>query len=1290
MRASLTYVRNSLSPVTSRTTLCVRKRLSVRSAYRFLDVNPNAPTVAVLNGMPVLRCAWRRRLRDGDILAFITYPRGDDGGSQILAVVATIVLIVFGQYYLAPYLATALGSVGAANAITSIIIIAGSALINSLVPRPNVTGSQLNAALQPSSVYNLQSQGNQARLGGVIPRIFGRHLTYPDFAALPYAEYIGNEQYLYQLFCIGEGEYQIDAIRLDDTSVANFPDATYEIIKPFGPVTLFPSNVFSSIEVAGQELLQNVPVGPFAANPAGSAINKIAIDLVLPRALFYANDNGELSAMSIGVKIEYRNIDDTGLPVGTWIRPAWFVISLATTTPIRRTIEYALPLGRYEVRLTRTDAKSVNTRAGHEIVWVALRGFVPDSQRVPNAAFVSPDVQNILAPYGVILGPFLCNQSTISQIRSIAIEVSWPTGMYVQQPSFIPDPDYGDYFNPHPLQATFGFLFEVRQLDINDDPLTGWVVLENYTETSHRFEGFVITREYALVPGRYEARLRNTAQAYFGPLAGDPDWMLGTMVWASLTGVYTGTTRYGNVTLLAMRMRASNSLSQQSSRRINCVATAILPSWNPTQGWLAPAPQRNPAWALLEIARSRSGAQLDDERLDLAEFYRLSQTWATRGDTFDAVFDSKQSCWDALKIVASVGRAAVYMQAGVLRIVRDEPRTLPTAMFTMRNIVKGSFKVNYSMHDSETPDAVEVEYFDESKWSSDRVLATLPGDAATRIATTKPFGIVQRAQAWREGMYTAATNKYRRRHVAFGTELEGHLPMIGDLITVQHDVVEWGQSGEIVALSPIPTSAWPIGTIVTLSEPVTFTTGNHYIAFRERAGDPTNAVRVTAGATANEVVLVEALPGFLWYIGLDGERTTFAFGPGDAWSMRCRVVAPISPRGTTIELNAVVENMLVHSADNGPMPALVPPYPLPKVKTTPQIVGVITAVAGGTLESPTIDVTWPGAPGTAYYLVQTSDDGASWNPRAEPEAPSIQLPARAGVINIRVAPVGQGRGDWVYFTGTVIAGREMTAPGVISDLVLFVVQRTMHLFWTYPNDARIDRVEIYSSDINNIFSAERIGAVVNGERGRWTDPVGISGAERFYWVRIVFRNGAQGGFSNMVTGITTAIGSDDIVPGGATGTWKTRSLAAKNIAIQTFISGSPGVSENAEQLRLNINLLPGEVGGEMRIRFYVSGSSTLHPDGGTNFGIWIAMWDNVDRYLIVGEPVNVSIVQSAGSGQQAFRGSGETSFNVPRVTEPGGRALRLAIVALQIVPSFTTSGTASIDDSSIIGELIRR
>lgn len=104
---------------------------------------------------------------------------------------------------------------------------------------------------------------------------------------------------MYQLHCIGQGEYDVEQIRIEDTLISSFEEITYQIIPPCSPNTLFAEDVITSAEVAGQELLKDQITGPFVLNPAETVINKIEIDVAFQRGCYYANDNGGMDSKTI-------------------------------------------------------------------------------------------------------------------------------------------------------------------------------------------------------------------------------------------------------------------------------------------------------------------------------------------------------------------------------------------------------------------------------------------------------------------------------------------------------------------------------------------------------------------------------------------------------------------------------------------------------------------------------------------------------------------------------------------------------------------------------------------------------------------------------------------------------------------------------------------------------------------------------------------------------------------------------------------------------------------------------
>ena len=256
---------------------------------RIADIAPvtDKPFICFLNGKVILRKDWCVRTRHDDIVNFIVLPQG--GGSNPLRIVAMVAVIALAAWT-GPIVASALGVSTAAA--TSAIGLVGSALVNALIPEKTPLSSSGYSSVEASPTYSVNAQGNSARIGEVIPVQYGRHRCYPDFAASPYLEYAGNEQYLYELFCIGLGEYEITDIRIEDTAITNFEEVETQIINPGQPLTLFPANVETSDEVSGQELETNATVGPFVANAAGTTANRLAVDVVCSRGLYYVDGDG--------------------------------------------------------------------------------------------------------------------------------------------------------------------------------------------------------------------------------------------------------------------------------------------------------------------------------------------------------------------------------------------------------------------------------------------------------------------------------------------------------------------------------------------------------------------------------------------------------------------------------------------------------------------------------------------------------------------------------------------------------------------------------------------------------------------------------------------------------------------------------------------------------------------------------------------------------------------------------------------------------------------------------------
>lgn len=510
--------------------------------------------------------------------------------------------------------------------------------------------------------------------------------------------------------------------------------------------------------------------------------------------------------------------------------------------------------------------------------------FNPDVVTAPEVAG-----QELLA--GTWTGGFAINPAD-SEVTHIGIDILLPRGLYYAN-------DAGGLDS-----RSASWKVEARSIDAEGDPLNDWFTLGNQSLTAATTTPQRRTYLYHVAAGRYEVRATRLDGKDTNSRAGHE------VRWGEARGYLAGGVTFpDNVTLLAIRMRATDNLSQRSSRLINCIVTRKLPVWSVDSGWSAATPTRSIAWVFADILRASYGAKLPDARIDLVALAQLDQVWSGRGDQFDGVFDQQVTVWDALTRVARCGRAVPFLQGGIVRLVRDEARLLPVALFSPRNIVKNSLKIQYVMPGEETADAVTVEFFSSRTWKPDEVTVSLPGSSSTNPAKLRLFGCTTEAHAVREGLYLAAANRYRRRIITLRTELEGLIPTYGDLIAIAHDMPSWGTGGEIVA--------WDADTqTATLSEPVHFTEGQPYVmALRRRDGGVSGPHAVTPGSDAQQVVFAD-LPDIPIETGLSAERTHFAFGNAEQWSLLARVIA-VRPRGEQVEITCVAEHPAVHSADGG-------------------------------------------------------------------------------------------------------------------------------------------------------------------------------------------------------------------------------------------------------------------------------------------------------------------------------------------------------------------------------------
>ncbi|WP_186169784.1 host specificity factor TipJ family phage tail protein [Burkholderia gladioli] len=596
------------------------------------------------------------------------------------------------------------------------------------------------------------------------------------------------------------------------------------------------------------------------------------------------------------------------------------------------------------------------------------------------------------------VGPFVANPAGTSA-NYIGIDASLPSGLFYAA-------DDGSFQN-----MSVAFVVEAQLINEAGQAIADWIQLDNRALTMSTSQPQVISYRYPVAAGRYQVRAKRTNNLNTDSRAQN------RIQWAALRAYLPSERYYGNVTLLAMRMRATNSLNSSTAHDVNVIATRKLPVWTGVL-WTEPQPTTSIAWAIADAARNSDySLGLPDSRLDLDELLRLDRIWSTRGDEFNGVFDSVGSFWDSLTTICAAGRAVPMYFGGVISVVRDELKTVRTALFTPAKIAAGSLEIDYAFYAVDSPDYVTIEYYDETTWSWQTVSCIPTGSPALKEKRIQMVGPTKRRQAWAEGLYKAYANRDQRKGVKITTDLAGLIPLYGDLVGVAHDLPAWGIFGEVDHVE---------GVYVHTTQVLEWTPdAQHYVYFVRRNGAPTDALRVAQDIDSEDgqgFILLDPLPdGFYFSDGYSEDPTAFSFGPSIGSIVQDLRMLSATPRDAgQVDLVFVNNATSPHTAEEGlDPPAPVSPSQLPGVIHAP-IVAQMTA--NSKLVPGSVVLTAAPAAGALHYEFQGSaDGGSSWSALGDSPTNTVTVAVGLGTWIFRVRAFGQSglAGPYAEWTGEV-------------------------------------------------------------------------------------------------------------------------------------------------------------------------------------------------------------------------------------------------------------------------------
>lgn len=621
---------------------------------------------------------------------------------------------------------------------------------------------------------------------------------------------------------------------------------------------------------------------------------------------------------------------------------------------------------------------------------------------------------------------------------------------------------YGLNSKGNTVSASVSVEGQYRLVDDSGDPLGDWVDMTPFTKTNSNSKAQRFTISIPVPAGRYEVQVRRTDDK------SDSFRVKHTINWEGMRTFCEVEQKFGNVTLLAIKARATDNLNDSSKNGFNVICTSILPVYNSGDGTWENEVTRNPAWIAADILRAKYGRRLTSSTMDLPAFSSLAEETAEEGITFDGTFDQRGTIWSALQTVLSVAYAVPVVPAGLISIVRDKPQSVPTLGFNGNNIGKDSVSVGTRLYKYADNDGLEIEYVDSATWKRRTVLCLIGNDQGTNPRQVKMLGCTNRDQAYRWGMYQRAVELYQTDNVVFQTGLEGGTAVYGDLIAFKHELIpsattfEPDQSGRLAAdaFGTIVVEGDDVTTIKLQFAPV-FEVGQvHRISVRDRQGVVRGPYLCTQHETEeNTVVLETLLDTEALEVEEGSERPLYWFGVSGREYTLCKIVKIESPELYKIQITAVPYDERIYAYAEATAPPLDSIYNTPVNPAAPVVTGLTVQPYPGSLTE--YVASWAPSLGATSYVVSKSTDGSQYVVVDTVTTANAVFSVDPGPLWVKVYAVNTAAGPAASWSGTV--GTATTAPDAVEDLGVReeFVGETLYLNWTANTLAETYRIQFF-------------------------------------------------------------------------------------------------------------------------------------------------------------------------------------------------------------------------------------
>jgi hypothetical protein len=774
---------------------------------------------------------------ENDIITIKVVPEGGGGGDKNpLRTILTIAVVAASLYVTGGGAAGTFGaSFGAGTMGAALLGVGvsymGMMLVDAIAPLPSpastTTGAQIDTGSQS---FGIEGARNRFLPYGPIPVVLGIHRFAPPYAANPYTELVGNDQFLRLLFCAGYGKVDISEMRIGETAVETYlgdgvPADRLEIYvhQDFDPsvdkLKVFPSEVKElPLDVA---LTQAIGWITRTTEPD---TNQISIDVAAKRGMVGYNPvSGTKSEQAVEYEVQYA-------PTGT---SNWSIGNTGKTFPLR-TYTGDAPI-----------VVDVNACAG----WESTEGICTSS--FTGGFYTKIGLHKETGELVVVTNVTLAYCTLPAYAAPIC---SYLTGVNAVTGAQTGITQLVDLRDDELLSSAPGDFAP----SVNDPVLRKIDIAAGTIVSRH----FITGKEAALIrdntvfdvtKGQYDVRVRritpdNTDSNIFNDIT-----------WTALRSFNLDSppVTESGYTLIEMRIKATNQLNGVIDT-FNCVASTRMRSWDSgSQVWVDDSVTNNPgALARYTLQGAPNNRPLADARLDLSTFEEFSEYCEDKGITYNRPIDFQTSVWEQVRDILAAGRASISYKDGLWAITIDRAQTIPVQVFSPRN----SFGFSFEKRFFTVPHAFRVRFPNQNKdYRTDERVVYADGfdeGSATIIEELQMPGCTDPETALQNAHFHLAQLTLRPEIYKWSADFENLVCTRGDLVLLNHDVLLVGlAAGRVKAVTDNGTHI----TSVTLDEEVTFEVSKEY-GLTVRKDDLTvYSGKVFGTGTTTELQLSEAV-----------------------------------------------------------------------------------------------------------------------------------------------------------------------------------------------------------------------------------------------------------------------------------------------------------------------------------------------------------------------------------------------------------------------------------------------